>query len=249
MAVLSARLEERFPPVMEAVAAIAVGIVGWRLRWLTLGAAAASSAVGGLVFRFGGWLGAGALLTFFITSTLLGRNRSRAETRTATQVLANGGAAALAALWLGAGHKQGLIALAASLAAANADTWSTEIGMLLGKQPRSPLTLKPVSPGVSGGVTVAGLLGAGAGATVVALWLPANWLPIAAIGFGGSVLDSLLGAGVQARFVCVECGMPVETRVHCHMRCRRVSGLAPLDNNGVNATMTVAAALAGLLVH
>jgi uncharacterized membrane protein len=117
--------------------------------------------------------------------------------------------------------------------------------------PRHLLTWRRVPAGTSGGITPYGCLGAAGGALLVAgtgalaghdprLWA------LAAIGFGGMVVDSALGAAVQGRFRCGACGESSEWRVH---RCGAVTihegGWRWLDNDGVNGLATTLAALAG----
>jgi uncharacterized membrane protein len=106
------------------------------------------------------------------------------------------------------------VAYAASFAAANADTWSSEVGVLSRGRPRSILTWRLVQPGVSGGISALGLLSGAAGSAVVALVgvgalrlfgdpvpLLAAAMAITVGGFSGTVVDSLLGATVQAQYV------------------------------------------------
>lgn len=92
---------------------------------------------------------------------------------------------------------------AGSLAAAMADTLSSEIGGLF-DTPRLITTLEPVSPGTDGGVTWQGVLAGVVGAALVAgLALvtfavsPAGALVITAAGVVGMVVDSLLGATIE----------------------------------------------------
>src|SRR5579862_4535835 len=86
-----------------------LGIVSWRLRWLTPRGALSAFAVGLILYGLGGGRAALPLLTFFFTSSLLskfGRGRKRAAerltakgaTRDSGQVWANGGMAVLLVL-------------------------------------------------------------------------------------------------------------------------------------------------------
>jgi uncharacterized protein (TIGR00297 family) len=100
-----------------------------------------------------------------------------------------------------------LYAFAGSLAAAMADTLSSEIGGLF-PRPRLITTLEPVPPGTDGGVTWQGELAGGAGAALVAaiarVLLPVSLAGAAAVAGGGVVgmtVDSLLGATLEGERV------------------------------------------------
>ena len=199
---------------LGALLAALIAVVAYRARALTRGGAASAWAVGTLIFGVGGWAWGAALVTFFVTSSALSRWRRQAKVRLgfakggrrdAGQVWANGGAAAgcaLLGLWvpLPLAH---LLFLAA-LAAANADTWATEIGAALGGTPRDLRTGQRVPPGTSGAVSVAGTAAAGAGALLLGLFAAPEGVRavvlVTAAGLTGALGDSLLGATVQAQW-------------------------------------------------
>ena len=248
---------------MGAILAVAVSVglalVAWRAGALTRDGALAAALVGGAVLFGTGWSGAAMLAAFFIPSTAVGRfalargvaSDPAAERRTAAQVLANGGAAALGAFLEPSLSGLGIWIVCGALAAASADTWATSIGAFSGKQPRHLLTRRPVPRGTSGGVSPMGTLAALAGAAIVAVsgGVAGGGVPLfvagVAIGFGGMLLDSLLGATLQGRFECPRCGVATERRTHrCGTPARVVGGWRWLDNDGVNALSTTLAALA-----
>jgi uncharacterized protein (TIGR00297 family) len=111
--------------------------------------------------------------------------------------VANGGIAALAAL---AGSWAWF---AGALAAANADTWATEIGIHSRSAPRLITTGRPVPAGTDGGMTLlgttGGILGAGFIAAVSALVGQRRAWAIALAGIAGMIVDSGLGATLQGR--------------------------------------------------
>lgn len=159
------------------------------------------------------------LLTF--GATRFGRRRKEAlglaearRGRTASQVAANLGVAAITGIPEVASHlfrvapeNIGRLALAAMLAAmaeATADTVSSELGQVLGGQPRLITSFQRVPPGTDGGITATGtLLGCLAAAIVVligaeVLAVPRTDALIAfAAGIAGLFIDSLLGAGPE----------------------------------------------------
>jgi uncharacterized protein (TIGR00297 family) len=210
---------------------------------------AAALVVGAAVTAGTGWRGLVLLAVFFVTSSALTRGGGR---RTPVQVLANGGVAAAAAL-LSRLDPAWLPACCGALAAAAADTWSTEIGARSPSPPRLVTTGRPVPPGTSGGVTWLGTLGALAGAAVVAasaallgLATPAVAAWIAGGGVAGGLADSVLGATVQARFRCGRCGELREAaRCPCGGTAAAASGIPWLTNDAVNVACTLVGATVG----
>lgn len=169
----------------------------------------------------------------------------RGGRRQARQVLANGGVAAVAALF-------GDFAVAAgALAAATADTWATEFGTFSPAPPRLITTGARVSRGVSGGVTLLGSFGGALGAFVMAVLSHAVAPAGGAVGVGtllfagvlGMLADSAAGALGQGVYECAACGARVERRdTVCHEPVRRVRGLSWVDNDVVNLIATVVGA-------
>ncbi len=165
----------------------------------------AAAAVGTAVFRGGGVLWSSVLLAFFGSSLLLtrlpGTSGSDRRGRTGRQVLANGAVAGLAALlrhrWPNAPY-----VFSGAIAAAWADTWATELGIRYGGAPRLLVSGARVPPGTSGGVTLIGTLAGAAGAGLCGLAARmagiAPFSTTALSGILGMLLDSLLGATVQA---------------------------------------------------
>jgi uncharacterized protein (TIGR00297 family) len=251
--------------LLGLVAAATVAAVAYRADTLTVRGALAATAVGGVAVA-GGWDWGGLLIAFFVASAALSRvGRARKELlagallakggpRDAAQVLANGGAFALCAagyalqqspLWYAAG--------AGGLAAATADTWGTEAGMLSRTSPRSIVSGRVVLPGTSGGITISGTLASIAGALFITIgarsvgWpAAAGWAALAG-GFVGATSDSLIGATLQARMWCDTCQAGTERAVHsCGTPTRTAGGIPWLGNDAVNVAATACGALIGV---
>ncbi len=233
-------------------AAAAVSAAAWRLKALNVTGGVAATLVGGTVLYWAGLGAALVLVLFFVSSTALSALPPGGErgARDARQVLANGAVAAVAAA-LATAHPSAGVAFLGATAAATADTWATEIGVRLGRSPRSILTMRPQPPGTSGAVSWPGTLAGLAGSLAVALaglWLTppwaAAWIAVTAAGFLGSLVDSVLGAAFQAEYRCDTCGATPQVARHpgCPTRARRTSGLPGLDNDMVNWLATGAAA-------
>lgn len=214
--------------------------------WLSPGGALAALTVGALVALGTGWPGLALLLAFFLSSSLLTPGGGR---RRAVQVAANGGIAAVAAL-LARAHPEWGAAFAGALAAAAADTWSTEIGARSRRAPRLVTTGRPVAAGTSGGVTWLGTAGGAAGAgfvaavaALLAVVAPGRAWMVGIGGFAGGLADSLLGATLQARYRCAACGAAHETsHPCCGASPALVGGLPWMNNDTVNLLATVVGA-------
>jgi len=102
-----------------------------------------------------------------------------------------------------------------------------------------------VTPGTSGGVTALGTLAAvlGAGVMAGAAFVLGASLTTAVAALGGGVagmlIDSLLGATVQARYRCERCQVTTEQSRHaCGQLGARIQGLKWIDNDAVNFLAT-----------
>ena len=228
---------------------------------LSTSGAIAAAFIGAAVVIGGGWRGAAVLFAFFIPSMLLsrvGHAKKRAlvdigkqGARDAWQVLANGGVAAVAIVLSLRFEAPMLAAFAGAFAAASADTWATEIGTLAKGAPRSILTMKPLAPGISGGITVRGSLAQVGGALVVAIVAAlvnvAPFWPVLLGGVFGSIADSLLGAALQTLRYCPQCERDCETDPHaCGTATTIRRGVPWFDNDAVNFAATMVGALVAL---
>lgn len=243
-----------------------IAMLAYRYRTLSQSGAIAAIVVA-TVCTTAGWSWAWLLMTFFVSATILSRSGESAKrrridsvveksgNRDAGQVLANGGVfAALALFSLFSTSTLIHAAAAGALATSTADTWATEIGTLSRSMPRSILSMKVVEPGTSGGVTALGVVASLAGAAFIMLVaLILRW-PVVAVyaaivgGFVGSMIDSLLGAGLQARRWCKQCGRGTERAVHtCGTTTIHAGGQRWLNNDLVNLVSSFGGAVAGSL--
>jgi uncharacterized protein (TIGR00297 family) len=263
-----------FPSLTSIIAGLLFGVViaflAYQARALTRSGAAAAAILGWIVFGLGGWDYTAVLLVFFITSSalsfafkkqksLLAEKHAKGSRRDYRQVLANGGASGIMVLmhflfpdlsWL-------WWAYCAGLAAANADTWASELGVLSKSKPRLITSLEEVEMGTSGGITWIGTLAALTGAFIIAitaiLFHPAGILPVLIIslsGLAGCMVDSWMGATVQAVYYCQICKK--ETEKHpthsCGAPTAQIRGLSWLDNDWVNAFCTSSGVFITLMI-
>lgn len=237
--------------------------LAYALRFLTLSGAIAAGGLGASLIALGGWAWTVPALAFFVLSSLLSKlglkQKAGAEAlsekgsrRDVWQVLANGGVG-WAVLLVHALDPNPIWywGFLGAFAAATSDTWETEIGTLLLAKPRLVTTWRPVPSGTSGAVSWVGTLGGLLGAVVIwGLSVPlltesysvASVLGGVAIVGGGlaaSLVDSLLGATLQARFRDPVTGQETE-RTEGE---RLVRGWRWLRNDAVNGLCTLTGAL------
>ncbi|MEW9107573.1 DUF92 domain-containing protein [Paenibacillus sp.] len=193
--------------------------------------------------------------------------------RDAGQVFANGGIGMLLcmanAIWPSSVWLWLFIGVMATV---NADTWATEIGSLSKRLPRSLLNGKQVAAGTSGAISPLGTSASVAGALTIgfaAVGLmvlqdlvathPAgdglNWTTLLIVivaatigGTAGALIDSLLGATVQAGYQCRTCGVSTERLLHCAAATNHIRGLAWLNNDRVNLLASCIGGIVSLLV-
>ncbi len=240
--------------------ALLVALLSYRARFLTASGSVGTFLLATLIFGVGGWVWALPILTFFLISSLLskigkahkiqfGLMFEKSSRRDIGQVLANGAVAGLImVLYNYNPNPVWFVAYLGALAAVNSDTWATEIGVFSPIPPRSIRTLRQVPPGSSGGVTLLGLFSGLVGSAIIVLigWLVASgallldmvgrtfWIIVTA-GLLASIVDSVLGATLQAQYQCPSCHKITEKKVHCDgEHTQLVSGRSWLNNDWVN---------------
>ncbi len=241
-----------------------IACIAYYLKFLSKSGAIAALLVGTIVFGLGGLAHTVVLLTFFFSSSILSvilkkqkqqvnEKYAKGSRRDAGQVLANGGVAALCVIAGAIFPSQPVFwwMFCAAFAAANADTWATEIGVLSKSPPRLLTGFKQVEAGTSGGITLLGSVSALAGASLIAGIAAfarmeiVGFLLIALTGFFGSVVDSLLGATVQGIYYCGACQKETEKHPQhsCGGQTTILRGWNWLNNDWVNMVCTFSATI------
>ena len=268
------------PALVGMLLSGAVALASFRLRLLTVPGGLGAVAVGTLAFAIGGWPLWLLLMWFFgssnIASKLMARvavkrdggvraARKHGGPRKLRQVLANSVPFLVCALaYTATGDPWLLILASGALAASTADTWASEVGMYSKRPPVNILTREMMPRGLSGGVSPLGLgatvVGAASSAFLAMLLFhtfgyaiptgPSAFLFIVACGVVGSLVDSMLGVLMQAKYRSSEGddAVIVETPPCDAADGALVSGYAWVTNDAVNLMSGIAVVLLGLLV-
>lgn len=252
-----------------------IGWLAYQRRSLTRSGWLGAIVTGTLTFGFGGWSWGLGLIGFFVSSSLLSHYKQQRKQQLAgekfekggqrdfAQAMANGGLGALLALIYGITGEPGAILamFAGVLASVTADTWGTELGVLNRGMPRLITNFRPVPPGTSGGVSGVGAFAGAIGALFIGMLLVASerlehgtwpiWLlPVALFaGVAGSLIDSLLGATLQAMYHDTT-GHETERAFGKNRQSHQlVRGLPWLHNDAVNVLSSAAGALLAFVIY
>ncbi|PYV92548.1 MAG: hypothetical protein DMG05_04200 [Acidobacteria bacterium] len=196
---------------------ILLALIAWFFGWVRASGCLAGILIGTLIFGFQGWRGWAILLCFFVFGSLstqmgydykrqLGISQTKRGARGTREILANGIVPAALSI-LAAVADEGrlfLVGFTSALAAATADTVSSEIGQWLGGEPFLVTNFARVPRGSNGAVTLKGTLAGVLAALTLSLIAfqlglvdqTQVWL-VQAASLIGNLMDSFLGATIE----------------------------------------------------
>ncbi len=254
---------------------IVVAIYAYKKGSLSTSGFIGATIYGGALYYFGGILFLGIMLSFFISSSILSKYRikdkeflakihEKGDTRDYTQVIANGlPSFVFAWLYYLTANPGFMLGFASSLAAANADTWASELGVLSQKKPVSIISGKPTEKGMSGGITPFGTCASLFGGIFIALLLvlggflgnlPKDQIPMVFIlcslaGIMGSLIDSILGATLQGIYFDNVTGRFTEKRFSEIGENKLIKGFKWVTNGLVNLLSGAIASIVVVMIY
>ena len=221
-----------------------------------------------VIFYLGGIKWSVPILMFFLPSSFLSKlNHSKrrdlqdifekTSKRDFWQVLANGAVGGfLVVIYHFNPNEIWFFLYVSYLAIMSADTWATELGTLRRRKTYNVLTFKPVTQGISGGVSYFGLGASLIGSAIVALsalpWLNGKHeilLFVTTTGLLGSLIDSILGATIQVQYRCAKCSAITEKNMHCNTDTKQIKGIGWFNNDWVNFSAGVIGMLIFYLIE
>jgi uncharacterized protein (TIGR00297 family) len=199
----------------------AIAALAWKARSIDGPGAVSAIVIGTLITAALGLRGLAVMVAFFVVGSgatrvgyrvkaARGIAQEKGGARGWRNAWANGGVAAALALMAGVtgGEARALfvLAYAAAVATAAADTCSSEIGKAYGRRTFLITTFRPVPPGTEGAVSLEGTAAGLAGGAIIALvgaaaGLYAPWwaLAITMAGLLGSLAESVIGTVAEKR--------------------------------------------------
>lgn len=239
-----------------------IAYAAYRKKSLTLDGSIGATFMGTVMYATSGIFGSIMMVIFFFSSTVLShfkknkkkkvaRQFDKAGRRDILQVFANGGVGLIhSVLFYMTNSPSYLVFLGISFAAANADTWATELGILNKKNPLSLRTFKRVEKGTSGAISFFGTLSALIGSMLIGIFATIGFSllnigqpgfeymkvfqMVTLGGFIGSLIDSILGATVQGVYYSEEMDGETEKKEYNGKPNLLVRGLSFVNNDLVN---------------
>lgn len=237
---------------------------------LSLSGFIAATFFGAILYVFGGWVVWIALIIFFVSSSLLTKLHEKKEKekehkgRNYIQVISNALPAAIFSIaFYHTDQIVFLLGAMVAIAASNSDTWASEIGILSKGKTRYIVNFKLAPKGISGGITYLGTLASLVGALVISItfvitygiFVSFDWLFLLEAlliltvgGFLGSIIDSYLGALIQAKYKGVKTGIITDAKWLPNEDVKLTSGLAIITNDMVNLLSTLFTSIIMILV-
>ncbi len=250
--------------LIGSIFASAICVTAYRLKFLSSSGSWAAVFLGTLIYGLGGLRWAILIVIFFLSSSIIPLIRSKLgfsvekhrPKRNWKQVLVNG-APGLVILVINLFLKADFLSwtvYGGMIAAVTADTWATEIGLLSKAQPRLITTWKKVNTGTSGAVSLLGFGAAFSGSVFIGIiWYLMSpsvdinrcILPVIIGGFIGMLVDSILGATVQAQYFDADTQEVAET---VGEKRERIRGWRWVDNDIVNLVCSLAGGFTAFLL-
>lgn len=242
----------QFDLIVGFILGVLTALLSIRYKVLTKDGGAATFILAFFIYGLGGFKWTIPIFVFFILSSILSKIRTtknkivderfeKSGQRDANQVFANG-AVGLVFMILYSFFPNELFyqLYVLYIAAMCADTWGTEIGTYFKNATYSIATLKEVTVGTSGGISVIGSIGAMIGAFIIT-YSSYYWLKnysvltiIASLAFVSSLIDSIMGATIQVQYKCNICKLVTEKEFHCETTTEFNSGIRLFNNDVVN---------------
>lgn len=255
--------------VLGVIACSLIAFLAYKKELLSLSGLIAAIIVGTIIFIYGGVISFSLMMAFFISSSIFSKLfkdkkknleiiQEKGDNRDYMQVIANGGVAAvMLILFAITGDFNFFLASSVSFAVSNSDTWASELGVVSKKKPFSIATFKPVEIGISGGITLLGIIAAAAGAIFIGgaycimvtivrgidFYAIIVFFIISIFGFIGSLIDSFLGATIQGQYYDEVGKYYTEKKVGPNGKNKLVKGISFVNNDVVNILSNVIASL------
>lgn len=147
-----------------------------------------------------------------------------------------------------------LVSYTCIMAESMADSLASDIGVLSKKEPINILTFKTSPRGLSGNISILGLIFALLGSFIIGIiFMLFNpnlkyFLVIIISSFLGTIIDSILGASIQVKYKCPKCHKVTEKQEHCHIKTEYFKGIKLYNNDLVNLTSNILTGILSLLL-
>ncbi len=252
--------------MIELLLSLLLGYVAYLKKSLTTSANVVAIILCFIITYYGGIVSYIILVATFLITVLAGTYKNaqrlaiiedihvKKKSRDYIQILANVLVGTIAIiLFEFSSNSMYLVVYASVMASSLADSLASEIG-IFSKNAYDVLTLKKIVKGMSGGVSLLGLVASLVGAFIIALIysLFTNFdylLFITMFGFIGSLIDSVLGSLIQVKYKCLKCKKITEQKVHCNQNTKHIKGINFVTNDLINLLNNISVFLLTILCY
>lgn len=261
--------------VIGFIFSFVIAFAGYKKESLSLNGGVSAVILGTALYYFGGLFFSVILVAFFISSSILTKYKKglkktledineKGGKRDYVQVIANSLLGFIFALlfFISKNHVF-ILAYATAFASSNADTWASELGVLSKSDPISIISFKKIERGMSGGVSFLGTIASALGAGFIGVIFTVGYILIYGInsswiklfilcslcGFIGSLVDSLIGSTVQAKYKCIVCDKYTEKKIHHGKATTHIEGIMFINNDVVNFTSGFIASITAIALY
>lgn len=238
-------------------------LFAYKMRAITVDGIVAAILTAITLYALGGpYLGA-SLLIFFILGSIVSKLKNNSKVRAEIlqeeegprnwkQVICNSLPASILSwlYYINPETKIYLLLAFGVFSAAAADTFSSEIGMMNKGRVYSILSFKPVPNGLSGGVSILGLMAGILGSFILSLLaFPQfgfkGFIHITILGLLGTLLDSIIGASIQRKYMSINGELQDKKN---HLNDIPAFGYVFITNNVVNLLTLSVTSIIGHLI-
>lgn len=213
---------------------------------------------------FGGKIGIFILLSEYFFIFIVGlikklkvRNKKEKSCRGFLQIIINGGLGTLFVILYGIFNDDKLLIISIiSVSGCFIDSVSSDVGVFSKKKPYDIFKRKNVPTGLSGGVSILGIISSLICSILIAAFIYIsmnlniiNFFLITSIIFFQTIIDSFFGSMLQVKYRCKKCNTLSENTMCCNSKTEKISGISFIDNNMVNLMSSIVTTVIAIVVY
>lgn len=173
------------------------------------------------------------------------------------QILINGGLGTVFIILYGLFKNTNLLIISIiSVSGCFVDSVSSDVGEFSKNEPYDIFKKRKIQKGLSGGISIIGTVAALICSVLISLLMYLNiklqlldFLIITSLIFGQTIIDSFFGSTLQVKYKCKKCKKIKEKKICCNKTTEKISGIAWMNNNMVNALSSIIITVIATIIY